>query len=335
MNLLNELVYLSKLVGSDFDLNQAGGGNISIKAHDSLLIKSSGLTLSEVEKSYGITTVPLKSGQHFLSKLSLIDEASYGGELESLKSKNELRPSMESPLHLLLKKKYVIHCHPISVLALCCSSEGVNLLQQSIPEAVWVPYATPGLELARFFSKSVDLSKNIYFMQNHGLIIADDNIDSALELLIQTIETCSKLCKVDRSNDTIDILKHLFNSLSLCTSLLKSNDKTLMTNDLREYKVLCPDDVVYMGSQLLFIKDDIKGEIVNFYHQNKFLPRVIKDKESLYIQASSIKKCKLIEEQLRANILVSSMLSCDQELDQKEVHFLSNWEAEKYRAKGK
>ena len=199
MSSLNELVYLCKLIGSDFELSQAGGGNISIKFGGNIFIKSSGLILSEVEEHYGITPIPLKQGLAFTSKLDLIDEASYGKELEAIATPDSLRPSMETPLHLLLKQKYIIHCHPLSVLALCSSTTGEIELRDNFPSAVWVPYSSPGLKLARHFKESVDLTQNIYFMQNHGLIIAHDSKDEAIDLLTKTIEKCTMICG-DESN---------------------------------------------------------------------------------------------------------------------------------------
>lgn len=335
MNSLNELVYLCKLIGSHFDLSQAGGGNISIKKDDTLFIKASGLILSEVENDYGITPLSLKDGQGFTSNLLNIDEASYGKELEGITPKGYLRPSMETPLHLLLKKKYIIHCHPTSVLALCSSLEGKSQLSSNFPKAQWIAYCSPGLKLAQFFKQSVDLDKNIYFMQNHGLIIAHDSIDEAIHLLKQTATKCHQICKQPFNPDIFSILEFIHKKLSMSTSLLQSNDHTVKTNDLSDYAPVCPDDVVYLGHKILLISDDLEREIKDFVQNNSFLPKVIRLKETTYILASNLKKCRLIEEQLRANIIARSSYHCDLTIDQNEVEFLSNWEAEKYREKGK
>ena len=335
MNSLNELVYLCKLVGSHFDLSQAGGGNISIKEGNNLYIKASGLILSEVETDYGITPLSLKDGHDFTSNLLNIDEGSYGKELERIIPKGYLRPSMESPLHLLLKKKYIIHCHPTSVLALCSSLEGKSQLSSNFPKAQWIPYCSPGLKLAQFFKQSVDLDKNIYFMQNHGLIIAHDSIEEAIHLLKQTATKCHQICNKPFNPDIFRILEFIHKKLSISTSLLQSNDHTVKTNDLSDYAPICPDDVVYLGHRILSISDDLQREIKEFHEHNSVLPKVIRHKQTTYIFSSNLKKCRLIEEQLRANIIARSSYHCDLTIEKNEVDFLSNWEAEKYRAKGK
>ncbi len=335
MTLLNELVYLCKLIGSDFEMSQAGGGNISIKSSDDLFIKSSGLILSEVEENFGMTPIPLKEGQDFTNKLNHIDEVSYGKELEAIAKPGSLRPSMESPLHILLKKKYIIHCHPIAVLALSSSTSGEAKLKEIFPTAAWVPYSSPGLKLARYFKKSVDLNQNIYFMQNHGLIIAHDSKEAAIELLISTVDKCKKLCGIDSSGEISNILSFIYNQFNITTSLLKTNDKELLENDLTDYFAICPDDVVYMGDKVLIMSKDFKQELKDFFNSTTKLPSVFRFENRTYILASNIKKCRLIEEQLRANILARTYFKCDHKLDQSEVNFLSNWEAEKYRSKGK
>ncbi|PIQ57406.1 MAG: hypothetical protein COW01_00290 [Bdellovibrionales bacterium CG12_big_fil_rev_8_21_14_0_65_38_15] len=335
MQLLSDIVYLCKLVGSQFEMSQAGGGNISIKHEDKIFIKASGLTLSEVEENYGISVVSTEMGKTFCSKLNQIDESTYGQELEALAPPEYLRPSMETPLHLLLKKKYVIHCHPIAALALCSSSTGQSEIKKNLADATWVPYFSPGLKLARYFSKSIDLDKHIYFMQNHGLIIAHDSKEEALTLLKETVEKCIKLCGVDENDDTFNIQFFINNQLSISTSLLRSNDQTIKDNDLRHFKPICPDDVVYLGKNLLHIEKDYKKELKEYLDLNGRLPKVFRFKNDTFIIAASIKKCRLIEEQFRANILARAYKNCDSSLDETEISFLIDWEAEKYRAKGK
>lgn len=335
MNSSNELVFLCKLIGSDFELNQAGGGNISIKTDEVLYIKSSGMMLSEVEENYGITSIEHSKGKQFLSTIEHIAESNYGQELEQITDTHSLRPSMETPLHLLLQKKYIIHCHPLAVLAICSSSTGETELKHNFPDAEWIPYSSPGLKLARYFKQAVDLEKNIYFMQNHGLIIAHDSKIQALELLNNTIEICSKLCTNANSNIVSEILGFIHDEFKIAVSLLQSNDYDLKTNNLQDYRAICPDDVVYMGSSILHINKDYKIELKDYLNDSGKLPNVFRYQNQTFILASNLKKCRLIEEQLRANILARKYFKCDHMLDQSEVNFLSNWEAEKYRSKGK
>src|SRR3989449_11648536 len=55
---LEQLVYLSNLVGREAGLVQPGGGNTSIKLGDALLVKGSGTDLRTIERA-GVTRLSL------------------------------------------------------------------------------------------------------------------------------------------------------------------------------------------------------------------------------------------------------------------------------------
>ena len=54
---IKELVTISKYFGQRFDLIQSAGGNISVKFDDMMLIKSSGIILSDLTENYGYSII--------------------------------------------------------------------------------------------------------------------------------------------------------------------------------------------------------------------------------------------------------------------------------------
>jgi len=122
MNPVNILVEISKYAGERFDLVQAGGGNSSVKLEDgTMLIKASGFSLSDVEKSMGYSKVNVIKVQKIVTNVEILHTKNKR-EREKLATKLvqeatmdlDNRPSIETLLHSLLHK-YTLHTHPVVV----------------------------------------------------------------------------------------------------------------------------------------------------------------------------------------------------------------------------
>ena len=78
--------------------------------------------------------------------------------------------------------------------------------------------------------------------------------------------------------------------------------------------------------------DNIEKQIINYIEQYKENPKIFiykLDKYYLYISSNSITKCREIEQ-----VLVSHFICYNDSnmfLDENEVNYLNNWDAEKYR----
>ena len=116
-NLIRDLSYISKLYGSMPEIVQSGGGNVSAKSKDVMLIKSSGIGLSDVSSSRELAKINLKG----FSKLfnTKMPSSIFKNRIERKISKNTLNlkvPSIETSMHIFLDN-YVLHTHPTSILS--------------------------------------------------------------------------------------------------------------------------------------------------------------------------------------------------------------------------
>lgn len=174
----NYFISLCENIGKDLSLCQNGGGNISVKLSDDLMIiKSSGFALKDVSKTNGYSIINYKP------LCSITSEEEYNNFLSSFKK----RPSMEIGFHALLKK-YVIHIHPIYLTLLLSLQDSKITIPSLFKEKdyFYIDYLTPGYDLFDYF-KSIDLNRKIYFLANHGIIISSDDAEDFYSL-IQEIE---------------------------------------------------------------------------------------------------------------------------------------------------
>ena len=94
------------------------------------------------------------------------------------------RPSVELLFHALLPERFVLHTHPVLLNAVTCAADGAALAERLFGDrAVWVPYADPGLPLARsiaearraFGERTGRPAPAVVLMQNHGVIVTADS----------------------------------------------------------------------------------------------------------------------------------------------------------------
>lgn len=333
MSYFKELSYIGKYLGSSLDLVQAGGGNISIKDGEQLIIKSSGCILSEIEETYGLSVVDLKRAQEINGNLENISEEDFGKELESLLVSNEYnRPSIETPFHSLIKHKVVIHIHPIPVLAMLSQINTKEILEEHFENYSLIPYATPGKKLAIEFKKNLDSNSKVIFMQNHGLVIAEDSTEKALELLDIVITKACDITGYNLSTFPQDIVEYLYKQHNLLLAVYAAKDEELIElYNKNGYHPLCPDDVVYISHEDLQLIDI--DEITKYMKIFKDYPRVIFKDEKLYFLAKNTIKARQIYEQFYSAVNAKGLLNSNVYIKKEEQKFLLNWEAEKYRQK--
>ncbi len=103
-----------------------------------------------------------------------------------------------------------------------------------------------------------------------------------------------------------------------------------MQNNIKLFteKITFPDALIYCGIKPLIgnIKD-----IETYFNKYNELPKIIIIENLLFITSNSLKKCKEIEDVLKANLLILDTKEKKQYLSQDEICFLNNWDAEKYR----
>ena len=210
MNELAELLKISHYAGERFDLVQAGGGNSSVKiANGQMLIKASGISLSEMTAESGIAKVNVKLVQAILQNSALQansnkrerEQASLALLLETAAGSKEL-PSIESFLHAFTDI-VTLHTHPILCNALSCRRDGKTLLEELFPAALVLEYCTPGYENAVQYLKKLQefelkYSKKpaITFIQNHGLVVSGKTADEVISLNENVISKIAEYLEV-------------------------------------------------------------------------------------------------------------------------------------------
>lgn len=171
-----------KFIGNKYSWIQGTGGNISVKTSDEImLIKASGISISEISKGKSLVKINYKKLKEYNNSAEHEENSSL---MSSILDDNTLRPSMETGFHVILGNT-VIHTHPSSLCIFACMKNGEEKLRKILEEHfVWIPYVTPGQELSLEIKKKLvdeDVSKNlILILENHGLIVSSEDIEENL-----------------------------------------------------------------------------------------------------------------------------------------------------------
>jgi rhamnose utilization protein RhaD (predicted bifunctional aldolase and dehydrogenase) len=350
--LTTQFIALSRYAGSRFDLVQASGGNTSVKLDDErMLIKASGFLLSELEPGKGGAVVDypgivniLKTADQWrdFTKRNRDAEVANQVGLATKTFSSGDRASIEVFLHAVLGR-FVLHTHPIAVNIITSQSNWDKNLIDLFPDALCVPYRTPGIELglelaARLseFRLSNDRNPQLIFLQNHGLLVSAETADEVQKITEHIVVKCEAWCGVDleRYRKVTDIGEYIGGGViaflsedRVLTDLLQNN------KELFSQKPFYPDSFVFCGVLPLAIENLTDTQALETYrltYQNS--PKVINYRGRLYFIAKNIKKAKEIEEVYKAHILVlASMKERINFLSEDELAYLGNWEAEKYR----
>lgn len=235
-NKIDEMLYLSVLLGSNPANVQGGGGNISVKLdQQQMIIKSSGFTLKSITKDSGYSIVRYPEISRYLDSEHQ-DENGFSAIINAAIITTDTRPSIETGFHALLGT-YVIHTHSIYANLLTCARMGPQLVEKLFPSALWVDYAMPGHALsAAIKMKLTKHSKYscIIFLKNHGLIISADSCSAVLNSYQQVQTTIQNY--FDLKVEDFDLNQCCF-------------DREFMSNH-----VLFPDQVVYTASDTALLK---------------------------------------------------------------------------------
>jgi rhamnose utilization protein RhaD (predicted bifunctional aldolase and dehydrogenase) len=209
---LTELVKISNTVGRDSSLVLGGFGNTSVKTADGkyMYIKASGTALKDMTRLKGWRKLKVESVLAILKDKSTAEMDVDERETRVAKClllacddkvKAAIKPSIESCFHAMLDR-YVIHLHPIAVLAYACAKNGQaeveKLFKKENFSPAWVPYADPGYILAKKIENLTCNYKRRYgrgpavmFLQNHGLLVTADSSNAAIRLVRKTVNMCN------------------------------------------------------------------------------------------------------------------------------------------------
>lgn len=257
MSEIKKFLKLSKSVGEDFNLIQGPGGNTSYKNRDLIYIKKSGTFLRESEN----VDIFISENIHKLEEFY---------NLSDNYEKFNKEMSIETPLHLIFKEKYVFHYH--SLLSIIISTKyTLDFIKKFCFEnnISWIPYKRPGVDLSREVLKNIVEDKiKIYFLQNHGMLIASNSL-SEIGNTIKSTEALFKNKLQIESSLRFDIL-HLINSNNKLFEYSFKKDFQFEDLERINAKYFFPDHAVFGNKifQEYTPQTNIKSDIV-YYQNNK------------------------------------------------------------------
>lgn len=216
---IRKLIRISRDVGADDRLVQAGGGNTSVKSADGkrMHIKASGTGLRDMSPERGYVTMDMGPLLELLADrrvAAMSDAKREPHVLEVMYAAvtggpdPDARPSCEATLHAMLQR-HVVHIHPIAVNGVLCSKGSKkaceDLARRGRFTMVWVPYTNPGHPLAvacrdavaDFQARTGEMPEAL-FLENHGLFVTSHSAERAVTLTRQIVGMCDKLYAAKR-----------------------------------------------------------------------------------------------------------------------------------------
>jgi rhamnulose-1-phosphate aldolase/alcohol dehydrogenase len=158
LDLVDQLVQVSRWVGAETSLAVWGGGNTSVKLTEPdllgrpvrvLRVKGSGSDLKSVTRR-DFPGVRLPEVLALLERDDMGDQEMVDYLARCLQEPGSPRPSIETLLHGFLDAEAVIHTHADAIVGLTNTARGREVVEDLFgKEAVWVPYRRPGFRLSR------------------------------------------------------------------------------------------------------------------------------------------------------------------------------------------
>lgn len=331
-SLATQVLEFCAQIGADPLLVQGPGGNVSWKEDGVLWIKASGKWLADAKSSEIFVPVSLLPLQSALAQSDFT-------VVPTAMTRSQLRPSIETLLHVLMPHKIVVHLHPVEMLAHLVRSNQKEAIAKHIGKQVswiYVDYAKPGAELAAAVSRQLVHARtaDVIFLGNHGILIGSDDI-KAISLTLHLLTSALKVevphhTALNRAltNSAAPILNdyHICNDAQL-NQLIQ--DERLVQR-LRTSWALYPDHVVFLGAEPVILGAATLSAELELISRTK-PPFVFAIGHGVYERSDATLAQK---SQLRCYYDVVIRQATDDmltTLTQKQVWELVSWESEQHR----
>ncbi len=338
--MVSKFIKLSRYAGMREDLVQAGGGNSSVKLDETkMLIKSSGYQLAELTMESGYSTINYPKICEAFNSCDNLDDLteSDGKQILSSAQMNGGKPSIETFLHAITST-FTIHTHPIVVNVLMARKDAEQIVSTLFPESIFVPYATPGIELAKAYFKAMSnhkqSAKQIIFLQNHGLVVSGMDVDEVIKANEEVIYTIEDYLGIRNEMQSYHDVTRVWNLLpeKIVWRVTDSNVLSVYHSKGLWKHTFCPDCIVFLGKKI-WSPTHLSLDELNEFRAQYGEPVVVEWQDNLYIRATSVKKAMEIQSVLSFSAQVMSRVDnkiCNL-LSEQEQNFLLHWDAEKYR----
>jgi len=369
---LVDLLDLSLLYGNDNEFVIGGGGNTSWKDENFLYVKASGIRLGSLTEEQLIkldrNALNAMLANEFPEDVFLRDQMILEGMMKScIDNSLNLRPSVETPLHHLIRYRYVIHTHPTRINALLCSRDCRETVKRIFPEDVlFVEYTDPGYVLFRKLESEISAYRTRFskdpgtiLVQNHGVFISADTVgeiraqyDFCLNMVngLNPYRIDVEASPIDeKATEVIPAFRMLLSETGV--KILKIRQNKLIRHFIQDSVSaqpvslpFTPDNIVYCRSRPLYVESDgTPAEIISEFqtrlaqYQSDFgsNPKIILVKGIGLISADESTRMADILLDVFEDLMKISYLSQafggPHFLSAEQISFIENWESENYR----
>ncbi|MGY1735187.1 class II aldolase/adducin family protein [Geodermatophilus sp. SYSU D00684] len=233
---LAELNRHAAAIGDDLRLVQGAGGNLSGKDGDLVWVKASGTKLAEALERPIFVGV---DGPR--ARVDVLQVEDLRHVVVELADERASRPSIETALHVLLPHRFVFHVHSVGAVAAAAQRQPDAVLDRlrEVAPVGWVPYAKPGIALARAVLAAQEAAgpteETVFLLGNHGLLTAAPTADRARELVDQAEAALRRDDRPVPGDDETALAP---------AGTLGADATRLLTGG-----VLTPDSAVFLGSR--------------------------------------------------------------------------------------
>ena len=343
-----------------------------MKTKHMIWVKASGYTLSDITGE-GFTVLDREKLKSISTKEYSDDpfkrEREIKDDLMEACITRDRRPSVETSLHDLIPRKFVVHLHPTIVNGLMCGVEVDKYVEQLFGEkALYIPYTDPGYILFKEIEKQMQKHREmtggdpeIILLQNHGIFVgADTNaeIRSIYEEVFSILEGEIKKVLPDKVIPVSAVVSEILPAIRMMLSeeglktlrILNSSLVEHFTGTAKRYgkisRPFTPDITVYCKSNYIYcdaegsavqILKDLEQRIGAFRRHHGYLPRVILVKGIGMIAAGENAAAAdiildVFEDMMKISWL-SEFFGGPHFMTDEQIHFIDTWEVENYRRK--
>lgn len=364
-----QLIHLANHFGADPEFARAGGGNASVKSDGILLIKPSGTTLADL-RAADLIPLRLEPLMEALvtDESGTGDPVMAAAERARVGDPGGRRPSVEILFHALIPDALVLHLHPLVANAVTCNEQGRALTEQLLgDEALWVDYIDPGVPLARgiararaeFQTRTGTPAPGITLLGNHGIIVSGDTFDEVekrttwLTATIRGAVDAAALATPTQPDESpagapsalVDTLAEHFRQTTGSTAVATDADAfisetTVLTSGPVSRGPLIPDQIVYSGSLpvLLGVEDNERAvalavEQFRNTHGRSPVTAVVPGIVAFAV-GDTDRAARNALDTFRDALRMArdaDLIGRVRVMDERERHFIENWEAESYR----
>ncbi len=343
--LLADFSRLSQAAGARADYVQGGGGNTSVKLAGGLMaIKASGYCLSDIrpDKAYAVLDASalrkfyLDNNPADLEDVEKQGSACAKENTKVIEDLDALRPSVEAGFHSILKT-FVLHTHSVYANLAACSTACREIAEIAFAGAPyswgWVPYTDPGANLTfairdelRRVEKETGKVPAVILMQNHGIIVHDDDANRCLAIHADANERLAKMFGLTGTSFPEIYVEEL--AAGYYAAATEYLAEQLMIGGHTQQSLLeeplYPDQMVFLVDTFFMDAYTIEdGQCVASSKTGHMLMRM-PEKKAQTLTETLTAVC-FIMETIRANGYTLSTMG------EAAKNFIANWESEKYR----